>query len=306
MSDAIKSILVAIDPSAASRTAFLQALRLAASMRAKLVAVSVTPRYEGNMNRWAIDDVDDQMNLPFKKCLQECLQTAKSLGQTVRGIHKVGDPAEEIVAAAEEIGAGLLLMGCPRRTYVERVLLGRTIARVIGFSPCDVLLVPEDVEVNFARILVGIDGSRQSMDAGQRALDLALEYGGEVDALSVIDIPADWALQYGVVDEARRKKSTALQIFKGQGEKLHVTTNTEIREGSPYGQIVKYCEERQSQLIILGSYGRTALTRFLMGSVVERVAAMSYKPILVVKRLADNGVRDLAHARDHLFEKQDH
>jgi len=304
MSDTIQFILVAIDPSTASQTAFLQALRLAASMRAKLVAVSVTPRYEGNMNRWAIDNVDDDMSLPFKKCLQEAVRTAASLGHRVRGIHKMGDPAEEIVGVAEEIGAGLLLLGCPRRTYVERVLLGRTIAKVIGLSPCDVLLIPEAVEMNFSRILVGIDGSRHSMEAGQRAIDLAMEYGGEVHALSVIDIPTDWALQYGVVDEARRKKSTALQSLAGQSKKLDVPMNVEIREGSVYQQIVNYCEEKDIQLIVLGSYGRTALTRFLMGSVVERVAALSFKPILVVKRLASHGIRNLAFNHDSILEKQ--
>jgi nucleotide-binding universal stress UspA family protein len=303
MSDTIKSILVALDPSTASKTAFLQALRLATSMRVKLVAVSVTPRYEGNMNRWAIDDVDDKMNMPFKLCLQDALRTAAAQGQRVRTIHKIGDPAEEIVAIAEEIGAGLLLMGCPKRTYVERVLLGRTIAKVIGLSPCDVLLVPEEVEVNFSRILVGIDGSRHSMEAGQRAVDLAMEYGGEVFALSVVDIPTDWGMQYGVLDEARRKKSTALQSLVGQSQKLKVAMSTEIVEGSTYEQIVQYSEEKDVQLIVLGSYGRTAITRFLMGSVVERVAALSCKPILVVKRLASNGVRDLACGHDQVLEK---
>lgn len=303
MSDTVNLILVAIDPGPASQTAFLQALRLAQSMRAKLVVACVTPRYEGNMNRWAISDANDQMSLPFKKCLQDASRTAAAHGQTIRVVHRVGDPVEEIIATAEEIGAGLLLMGCPKRAYVERVLLGRTIANVIGLSPCDVLLIPEDVEVNFTRTLVGLDGSRHSMDAGQRALDLALAYGGEVHALSVLDVGVDRSLRYGVLDEARHKSSTAVQTLAGQGKKLGVPVITEIWEGFPYEQIVKYCEEKDIQLIVLGSYGRTALWRFLVGSVVERVAALSFKPILVVKRLASNGVRDLTGVGDLVSEK---
>ncbi len=304
MSDAVKFILVAIDPGPASQTAFLQALRLAASMQAKLVAVSVTPRYEGNMNRWKIHDANDQMSLPFTKCLQEAIRTAAAHGQTIRAVHRVGDPVEEIVSTAEEIGAGLLLLGCPRRAYVERVLLGRTIANVIGLSPCDVLLIPEAVEVSFGRMLVGLDGSRHSMEAGQRALDLALAYGGEVHALSVMDVGVDRSLRYGVLDEARHKSSVAVHTLAGQGRKLGVSVRTEISEGFPYEQIVKYCVEKDIQLIVLGSYGRTALRRFLMGSVVERVAALSFKPILVVKRLANNGVRDLADMSDCVSERQ--
>ena len=296
MADTIKFILVAVDPGPASQTAFLQALRLASSMRAKLVAVSVTPRYEGNLNRWAITDADDQMSLPFKRCLQEALATARAHGQTVRVVHKVGDPAEEIVTTAEEIGAGLLLIGCPKRAYIERVLLGRTIANVIGLSPCDVLLIPEGGEVDFTRILVGLDGSQHSMEAGQRALDLAVAYGGEVHALSVMDVSVDRSLRYGVLDETRYKSSNAVQTLAGQGKKMAVPVITEVWEGLPYEQIVKYCAGKDVQLIVLGSYGRSVLRRFLMGSVVERVAALSCKPILVVKRLADNGVRDLVSA----------
>lgn len=278
------TLLVAVDPSPASQAAFRQALRLAASMQAKLIAVSVTPRYEGNMHRWKIDDAEE-FDLPFKKCLKEAIHYAASFGQSVTTIHRRGEPAEEIVNLAEEEGVDLLLLGYPRRSYVERMLLGRTTAKVIGLCPCDVLMIPEDAEVNFNRILVGVDGSPHSMAAGQRALELAMSYGGEVHGLTVLDVPVDRGLLYGVLDEARHKNFTALQVLARQGEKLGVAVLTELREGAPYEKIVKYSEEKNIDLIVLGSYGRTAFPRFLMGSVVERVAALSPLPTLVVKRV---------------------
>ena len=291
MLNPIKKILVAIDPGPASQMAFRQALRLASSMQAKLTAISVSPRYEGNMHRWQIRDSDD-LDLPFKKCLQEAVRYTASLGQSVCAVHRRGEPAEEIVTLAEEEGIDLLLMGYPKRTYVERVILGRTTAKVIGLSPCDVLMIPENSEVNFSRILVGVDGSPHSMAAGQRALELAASYGGEVHGLTVLDVPVDRSLLYGVLDEARHKNFTALQILARQGEKLAVPVITEIREGSPYTNIVNYSEEKHIELIVLGSYGRTAFTRILMGSVVERVAAISSLPTLVVKQTDSGTARD--------------
>ncbi len=284
MANERKTVLVAVDPSPASQAAFHQALRLASSMQAKLIAVSVTPRYEGNMHRWKIDDAEE-FDLPFKKCLKEAIHYTASLGQSVTTMHRRGEPAEEIANLAEEEGADLLLMGYPRRSYVERVLLGRTTAKVIGLSPCDVLMIPEDAEVNFRRILVGVDGSPHSMAAGQRALELAMSYGGEVHGLTVLDVPVDRSLLYGVFDEARHKNFTALQVLARQGEKLGIPVLTELREGAPYEKIVKYSEEKNIDLIVLGSYGRTAFPRFLVGSVVERVAALSPLPTLVVKRV---------------------
>jgi hypothetical protein len=59
---------------------------------------------------------------------------------------------------------------------------------------------------------------------------------------------------------------------------------TEIREGSPSATLVQYSEENRIELIVLGTYGRTALGNILMGSVVERVATISPLPTLVVKK----------------------
>ena len=280
----IATILVALDPGNASRTAFQQALRLALFLKARLIAVSVTPRYEGNMHRWKINNADEQLSEPFKRCLEEAKQMAAEKGQEVRAIHTMGDPVDEIVRLAEEEHAGLVLMGYPKRSRLERVILGRTTAKVIGCSPCDVLMVPEHSEVNFSRILVGIDGSRYSMEAGQRALELALAFGGEVHALTVIDIPVERGFLYGVLDEARRKSFSPLQTLAGQGERLGVRVVTEMREGSPYATLVKYGEEKNIELIVLGTYGRTALGDILIGSVVERVTSLSSLPNLVVKK----------------------
>jgi nucleotide-binding universal stress UspA family protein len=260
-------------------------------MQARLVAVSVIPRYEGNMNRWKITDAE-QLEQPFNKCLEDAIDTAASYGQMIVPALRVGAPVEEIVALAEEEEAELLVIGYAERSYVERVLLGRTAAKIIGQSPCDVLIIPEFGKVGFERILVGIDGSGYSMAAGHRALDLARSYGGEVHGLTVLDVPVEKGLHYGVLDEARHKHFTALQVLAGQGEKLGVPVITELREGSAYQDLVRYSEENNIRLIVLGSFGRTALTRLLMGSVVERVAALSRRPTLVVKRPAAEELLD--------------
>ncbi|WP_310599752.1 universal stress protein [Desulfobulbus sp.] len=280
----IAIILVAVDPGNASQNALRQGLGLALFLRAELVAVSVTPRYEGNMHRWKISNADEQLSEPFKRCLEEAGRIAAENGQELCTIHTVGDPVQEIVRTAEEQQAGLLLLGYPKRTRIERVLLGRTSAKVIGGSPCDVLMVPEQATVNFLRILVGIDGSSFSTEAGQRALGLALAFGGEIHALTVLDIPVERGFLYGVLDEARQKSFPPLQTLAGQGQRLGVRVVTEIREGSPYATIVNYSLEKDIELIVLGSHGRTALADILMGSVVERVLSLSSRPTLVVKK----------------------
>ena len=293
MSENMASILVAVDPSSAGKAAFRQALRMAQFLKAELIALSVTPRYEGNMHRWKFSDADAQMGQPFAQCLSEIQAIAAEQGHKVRAIHAIGDPVEEILRVAETENTGLILMGYPKRSRIERVILGQTTSKVIGHSPCDVLLVPEGSEIHFARILVGIDGSRYSMEAGQRALELALAFGGEVHALTVLDIPLERSFLYGVMESARQESFPPLETLTGQGERFGVRVTTEIIHGAPYEAIVNYSERNNIDLVVLGTYGRTAMTRLLLGSVVERVAMISARPTLVVKRLGKNGVRDL-------------
>lgn len=288
------TILVAAAPGQAGQAAFSQALRLALFLKAELIVISVTPQYQGNMNLWKISNADAQLSQPFIECLEEIRKIARAKEQEIRTIHTIGDPVEEIVRVAEEERAGLVILGYPKRSRLERVLLGRTAAKVIGLSPCDVLMIPEHSEIDFTRILVGIDGSRYSMEAGQRALDLALAFGGEVHALTVLDIALERSFLFGVLDEARQKSFPPLQTLVGQGERLGVKVLTEILHGAPYDTILRYSEDKGINMIVLGTRGRTDLGSLLLGSVVERVASMAPIPTLAVKRLGAPGLGELS------------
>lgn len=292
MNDRGKTLLAAVDQTQAGKEAYVQAMTLAASMRARLVAVSIMPRFEGNMNLLDIPDARALMLRPFEELLKEAAEAAASNGLSVKTILGEGLPSDGIVDAAESEQAGLIILGNKRRNYMESVLVGRTAAKVIGQSSCDALLIPEGTTLDFNRILVAVDGSKYSMVAAQRALDLALSYGGEVFALSVVDVPVERSLVYGVLEDARGKGLSALSRLAKQGEKLGVKVTTEIREGTPYKVITDYAEEVDAGLLALGTYGKTALRRLLMGSVVERALVLSPCPVLVVKSLGEDGVRD--------------
>jgi nucleotide-binding universal stress UspA family protein/nitroimidazol reductase NimA-like FMN-containing flavoprotein (pyridoxamine 5'-phosphate oxidase superfamily) len=55
-----------------------------------------------------------------------------------------------------------------------------------------------------------------------------------------------------------------------------------IRIGHPAAEIVRYAEEHDAELVIVGGHGRTGLTHALLGSVAERVARTSTRPVLLV------------------------
>ncbi len=280
----MESILVAVDNSQVSHSAFKQALALASSMRAKLVVVGVTPKYEGNMNRLKIADANEQLSAPFRKGVEDAASYAASLGLEIQTVHRIGEPSAEIVRVAEEEEVDLIVLGNTKRSKVEQVLLGGLRSKIITGSPCDVMLVPEMSEIRFGRILVGINGTPASSSAGQRALDLAVSYGSEVHAVTAIDVPTDEGLRYGVLKDARQKGFKALEALARQGERLGVQVMTELQETSPEKCLIGYANKKDIQHIILGSKGYFGVSDILLGSVVEKVAALASCPVQVVKK----------------------
>jgi len=278
----MQTILTAVDISRASQLAFKQALVLASSMRARLVTLSVTPRYEGNMNRLTIKNMNSRLSRPFLKCLEDAASYAASLGLAVSTVHRVGQPCEEIVRVAEEIGASYILLGSTQRSQVERMLLGRTISKVIAESPCDVLLIPESAEIRFGRILVGVSGTKAGWLAVERALELSREYGGQLHGVTAVDIPVERSLRYGVMNEAWQKGLEITEEFTRRAGQSDLPVVTALRENRPDLCLLQYAAQEDIHLIILGSHGHDWVNDLLQGSVIERVASHSSCPVLVV------------------------
>lgn len=279
----VKTILAAINDSREDRSLFKEALALASSMRARVVLVSVTPGYEGNMNRLFIPDAEQQLKSALHQTLNDAEEYAESLGLTIKTIHRTGKPCEEIIAVANDEKADLILLGCADRLQMERILLGRTTVEVIINAPCDVMIVPEDAEIKFDKILVGVSGSPASMKAGLCAIDLATTYGGEVHALYVTDVPTDRSLRYRVMDEAEKKGWDILKKIVCRGEKLDVPVITAVVGNQPDECLVAYAKQKDMHLIVLGSQDKSVGFDMFCGSVIEHVASLAPCPIFVAK-----------------------
>ena len=279
-----RTIVAAIDTTDVSRAVFKESLVLASSTNAKVVLVAVTPQYEGNMNRLCIKDAVEQFSKPFKQVLQEAEEYAHSLGLKLQTVHRSGKPGDEITAVAVETQASIILLGCTRRSQIERMLLGRTMMDIIGNCPCDVLLIPEGGTVGFRKLLVGLNGKASSLAAAERVLDVATCYGSDVHAIYAIDIPPDRSLRYGVQKEAEQKGRIILQRFNQMATDRQLSATTSIHWGAPEKGLVDYSVEKDIQLIVLCSKHHAGMLDGLWDSVVEGVSAKTSCPVLVTKK----------------------
>lgn len=133
-------------------------------------------------------------------------------------------------------------------------------------------------------VLVPFDFSEHSELALKRAVSLARQ-SEDVHVLHVLPflVPAEPGVVWATVDDAHRIQH-ALENLHEVVRKLGVgNVELEVRLGDPGQVSCERAEELKAELIVVGSHGRTGLTRMLLGSVAERVVRLAHCPVLVVK-----------------------
>jgi len=137
-----------------------------------------------------------------------------------------------------------------------------------------------------ARILLATDLSAASAGAADEALDLASRLGASLLAVSVID-PGQLRMPGGHfgqrVDQVRAERERIAQALVARGRRLGIRVDFLIWEGEPGESIVAAAEAEHADLIVVGSHGRGAVGRFLIGSVSDHVVRNAPCPVLVVR-----------------------
>jgi nucleotide-binding universal stress UspA family protein len=203
-----------------------------------------------------------------------------------------GNPAAEIVAAARELSADLVVMGTHGRTAFQRLVMGSVTEAVLRRVACPVLTVPVHAPVPpsslfFKRILCAMDFSPASAAAVRYAASLAEEAQGSLLLVHVLD----------------REKQPARAKPEGNGRPpdfecaarvmLRSTLSREGREwcsseeivtwGVPGPEILRLAREREAGLIVMGVHGRGLLDLMAFGSVTCEVVRDAACPVLAVR-----------------------
>lgn len=135
-------------------------------------------------------------------------------------------------------------------------------------------------------VLLATDGSTPVNRALDHAVTLAAETGATLSVLSVVDT-ADIGLFSGtdtdtVDDLLRSAAQTAVDDAGDRAAAAGVDVVRTVRVGSPHREICAHADEIEADVVIVGTHGRTGLSRALLGSVATRVVRTSTVPVLVV------------------------
>jgi len=204
---------------------------------------------------------------------------------------RAGRPDAEIVAVAEEIGAGLVVVGSRGLGPLKRALLGRVSGSVVRHAPASVLVVRDGGHLP-GTVLLALDGSEESEAATRAAVEISNSTGSElhlVFALPTVPGPpyVHPHMSESWVDILESLKHSSRKFVDGEAERIEGeggrVKDAHLRFGEPDAEIVRLGEELEAALVVVGGRGLGAVGRALMGSVSDSVVRHAHCPVLVVR-----------------------
>lgn len=141
----------------------------------------------------------------------------------------------------------------------------------------------------YESILLPYDGS----EGAERALDHAGDIAKWADATLQIIFVADTTMdsvtvvENDVVDALEEHGRTVLDEAEDRLDARGVDYDTDVVQGNPAPTIVEYAARYDHDLIVMPTHGRTGLSRYLLGSISEKVVRLSSVPVLTTRLAPD-------------------
>lgn len=294
----IRTILVPIDLSEESYRALEFALPLAKRFGASVHAVHV---YEGAHELSSIATGPALFSdSEIARRIAEKAQGRFGTGPKSPNCHiRSGKPFREIVAAAEELKADLVVIATHGNGGLKHLMLGSTAERTVRYAPCPVLVVREAARgpiqtategIVLEKILVPVDFSECAKEGARYASAFATKVGANLLVMHVTHtadftaadpnvIPPEWP---ELVDRARIAAEDELDELVNFLPLTGISADTEVAVGTPIEKLIERTKQSDIDMVITSTHGYTGLRHVLLGSTAEQLVRQAHCPVLVV------------------------
>lgn len=137
------------------------------------------------------------------------------------------------------------------------------------------------------RILFATDFSRWARRAEDYACALACSWKASLTVLSVVEFPPglnpDYVVNQQYLADLLKHASAQLADLKGRAERRGIEVTTRVATGIPSEEVISAAQAEDSDLLVVGTRGKTGLAHVLLGSTAERVIRGAPCPVLAVR-----------------------
>jgi nucleotide-binding universal stress UspA family protein len=294
---AYQKILVPLDGSDLAEKAlpYTKAIAKLKNSEVILFAVSITP--EGYRR--------DRL---LKSYLDVNAKELDSQGIQVTTTVAYGEVAEEIIEFADKNKVDLIIISTHGYSGIKRWMLGSITQKVLYGTCAPVLLIksksPQIAKIDFKKIMIPLDGSPFSETTFPYIEELAKGTETEILLLQVSESPV--VPSYGLRpinptwekyrddlwSELQKQAGEYLEKIKTNLENKGLQVKTQVAKeeiGEVAQSIMQIAQKEEIDLIVMAAHGRTGVSRWVYGSVANRIVQESAEPILLIRPAIPSG-----------------
>jgi nucleotide-binding universal stress UspA family protein len=275
----LRSILVGLDGSKHSATATDLAIKWARQFQPRLVGIGVVDEpgihapesvpvggamFEQQRNEQRMTEARERVREILAKFADRCEQ----VGVEYDALETVGEPCAQILLAAQS--RDVVILGTESHYHFETsVAPGETVEKVLKSSPRPVVAVPAETQSG-AGIIVAYDGRPGAARSLQALVALGLATNRHVHIVTVDRKSAD---------AAQRTLDPALQYLRSH--EIEVATRPLVTDEKIEVVLLNESERLKTELLVMGAYGQSRLSEFLLGSTTRHMLASTRIPLLL-------------------------
>ena len=218
-----------------------------------------------------------------------------------------GVPFDQITRHADRQDVNVIILGAGEKSDDDPFRLGITAERVVRKASKPVWVVKPDSNTRISNLLCPVDFSEPSARALTNAIRLARSFMAKLTVFHVIQplTIISRLTEFDGKDEETyvRERHSQFEQFLKKFDFHNVKWRREIRQGQPHQEILTFAGENNADLLVMGSVGRSGLSRILMGSVASKIVRQMPCSIITVK--SEHAVRlrlseEISDLHDHL------
>ncbi|MBM3119765.1 MAG: universal stress protein [Chloroflexi bacterium] len=246
---------------------------------------------------FTVSTASEQFDRPIKAYLDLTAKELKSQKIKVSTAVAYGNVAEEIIKFAQKGKIDLIIISTHGHSGIKRWMLGSVALKVLYGTCTPVLLAKSKAhkisKVKFKKILVPLDGSPFSETSIPYVKELAKGAGSEIILLRVSEppiLPADrspaikpsWEeYQSMLMAKIQQQALEYLEKIKAGFETSAIKIQTAL--GKAADSILQAAQKENVSLIAMTTQGRTGISRWVYGSVANRIVEQSLQPVLLIR-----------------------
>ena len=265
----IKNILVAIDFSESSEHVLKNSIQFAKTFESKITLIHILP--DDIMNEKVSHLVKNAATTQLIKLKDRINDEGVETGDPIL---EYGNYCDQIIFASDKIKANLIIVGSGEKLKNDAFQLGTTANKIISKSNKPVFVIKNNQNLDYKNIICPIDFSKES----GRALTSAIVISRLFDAqLVILSVYAPFRQSFAKLDPVEINEQRRLEHEKEFNKFLEkfnligVNLVKDIRGGDPAGEILRAIKKYKSDLLLMGTTGKSGISKILIGSVTEKV-----------------------------------